>query len=69
MTLTNIASGQMLSSGIDFFGDGEFNTLGIEQFIHSDTGNVVNSGYEWNLKKYDDKSWINYFLYYNHIFL
>ena len=41
MTLTNIASGQMLStiSGGDFYGDSDgLDSLNLEQFVHADTG-------------------------------
>ena len=41
LTLTNIASGQMLStiSGGDFYGDSDgLDALCLEQFVHADTG-------------------------------
>ena len=41
----------MMSEGVhDFFGDSDLTTIGIEQFVHADQGNVLNAGFEWNLK-------------------
>jgi hypothetical protein len=52
LTLTNIASGQMLSnySGGDFYGDNDgLGALALEQFVHADTGPNY---FELNLKRY-----------------
>ena len=39
MTLTNIASGQMLSNIGDFYSESDgMDTLVLEQFVHADTG-------------------------------
>ena len=49
LTLTNIASGQMLTGGIcnDFFGDTEIADLEIETFVSSDTSKEAPN---WELK-------------------
>lgn len=52
MTLTNIASGQMLGGGAtsDVFGDYDFlGDLNVEQYVHTAEASGQNP-YEWELK-------------------